>query len=314
MVSRRSIRIKVLQTLYSYYQHENLSIQHAEKELFHSIERSYDLFYILLELTSELVRYADKRIDIRMNRLTATDTDRNPNRRFVNNGVVQAIRENENFKAYLKAKKMSWDNYPELIRKLYRDLTESFEYEEYMKETENSLRSDRKMIKFLLTELFFNCEDLYIALEEQSIFWNDDVDYMLDVLSKNLNIFKPGNTDKTIPPMLRSEDDKEFALTLLRKTIINNKEYSKLLTENLSNWDIDRVAYTDRLVMTLAISEIIEFPGIPQKVSFNEWIEIARLYGSDRSSSFVNGVLDKIIAQMHESGRIVKSGRGLIEK
>jgi len=312
MISRRTIRIKVLQTLYSYYQHENLSIQQAEKELLYSIERTYDLFYFLLELVSDLVHYADKRLEMRMTRLTATDEDKNPNRRFVNNTLVLAIRENSAYKKYLNNKKMSWENYPELIRKLYRELTESFVYEDYMKEKENSLRSDKKMVKFLLTDLFYNCEDLYSALEEQSIFWNDDIDYMLDIISKNLNVFKPGSPDKAIPPMFRSEDDKEFAYTLLRKTILNNKEYKRMLDENISNWDVDRVAYTDRIVMTLALTEIVEFPTIPQKVSFNEYIEIARLYGSDRSSSFVNGVLDKIILQLKDSGRINKTGRGLI--
>lgn len=312
MVSRRTIRIKVLQTLYSFWQHENLSIQQAEKELLYSIERTYDLFYFLLELVSDLVHYADKRLEMRMTRLTATVEDKNPNRRFVNNTLVQAIRENTSYAKYLNNKKMSWENYPELVRKLYRELTESFVYEDYMKETENSLRSDKKMVKFILTDLFYNCEDLYSALEDQSIFWNDDIDYMIDIISKNLNVFKPGTPNKPIPPMFRSEDDKEFAYTLLRKTIVNNKEYTRMLTDNISNWDVDRVAYTDKIVMTLALTEIIEFTNIPQKVSFNEYIEIARLYGSDRSASFVNGVLDKIILDLKDSGRIVKTGRGLI--
>ncbi len=314
MISRRTIRIKVLQTLYSYYKRSNISLQQVERELFYSTERTYDLFHLLLILLIDIADYAEQRLEMRKNRITASEEDKNPNMRFVKNRFIQAVRENKSIISFQNSKKLSWSQYPELIRKLHNDLVETEAFNEYMQQETDSFANDKRIVKFILSELFYNSEDLYENLEDQSIFWNDDIDYIIDMIVKNMNIFKQNQPERPIPPLFKNQDDKNFASELLRKTILKKTEYEELLHKHISNWDVDRIAFTDRLIMTMAVCEILEFPSIPQKVSFNEYIELAKRYGTERSSGFINGVLDKIVAQLIEENRINKTGRGLINE
>lgn len=315
MISRRTIRIKVLQVLYSYFlSDEKSSLQKVEKELLHSLEKTYDLFFLILLLVSDLRDYAEKRIETRMNRLTASEADKNPNRKFINNKVIRAIAGNKHFKGYVNSRKLSWINYPELIRKLYQNMAASDAYKEYMNLDRDSVRTDKKFVKFIIGELFYNCEDFYQAIEEQSIYWNDDVDYLISLIITKLHIFKLRQKDREIPPLFKNKDDKLFAKTLLDKIILRNHEVQKLIAENISNWDIDRIVFIDRLIIGMAITELLEFPTIPPKVTFNEYIEISKRYGTPKSSSFINGALDKIVSRLEEENRIHKTGRGLIDK
>jgi N utilization substance protein B len=186
-------------------------------------------------------------------------------------------------------------------------------YEEYMKaETANYL-SDRKFIIRLVTELFSNSEDLHSNLEEQSIYWNDDMEYISSMVEKTLKKFKTDSGEKTpLMPLFKNTEDEEFVKILFRKAIHHSKKCSELIDKNTTNWEVDRIALMDILVMQLAITEILEFPEIPVKVTLNEYIEIAKYYCTSKSSTFVNGILDNIVKEIRDEGLFSKFGRGLV--
>lgn len=313
MISRRLLRIKVLQILYAFFNKKDISLQKAEKELLHSINKAEELFHYLLLLLIDTVDYDDKIIQIRKNRITASDEDKNPNVRFTENKVVKQIRESEDFTSFLNYKKMSWVNHPDLIKKIHKQLSESTDFKEYMAVEENTYRNDKRIVKYFYSNLIYNCEDLYSNLEEQSIYWNDDIDFTINMIVKHIKGFKKNKISSTsIPKLYKQTDDKEFVRDLLMKTIFNHKKYEKIITEKIVNWDFERIAFIDKLILMMAISEIIEFPSIPVKVTFNEYIDIAKNYSSEKSGKFINGVLDKIIKNLEEEKLFEKTGRGLI--
>ncbi len=313
MISRRLLRIKALQILYAFFNKKDISLQTAEKELFHSIDKAEELFHYLLLLIIDIADYEDKIIQLRKNRITASDEDKNPNLRFTENRVIEQIRENEDFKSFLNYKKLSWVNHSDLIKKIHKQLIESEEFQEYMAIEENTYRNDKRIVKFLYSEILYNCEDLYANLEEQSIYWNDDIDFTINMIVKLIKAFKKNKISSvSIPKQYKQNDDKEFVRDLLIKTIFNHKKYEKIITEKIVNWDFERIAFIDKLILMLAISEIVEFSSIPVKVSFNEYIDIAKNYSSEKSGKFINGVLDKIIKHLEEEKLFEKRGRGLI--
>ncbi len=313
MISRRIIRTKVLQVLYAYYSSEEKSLGKTEKELFFCINKSYDLYHYLMALAVEIADYAEKRIEIRKKKLQPTHEDLKPNTKFITNLVIQQLRDNRQLNGYIDQKKLTWINNPELIKELYLIMVDSDLYKNYMTDENRSFLDDRKFIEKLFNKLILVTEDLYIVLEEQSIFWNDDVEFVISMIVKTIKRFNERtDSDHKLMPLYKDQEDHDFAKYLIRKTIINHDELRELIKEHSKNWDMDRIAFMDVLMMQLAISEFLYFPGIPTKVSMNEYIELSKYYSTEKSRNFINGILDKTLKDLKSSGKIEKTGRGLI--
>jgi N utilization substance protein B len=313
MISRRIIRTKVLQVLYAYYSSPGKTLGNTEKELFFGITKSYDLYHYLLALVIEIADYAEERIEIRRRKHQPTEEDLHPNTKFISNQLIQQLRENRQLTTYIEQKKLSWVNNPELVKELYLFLIESDFYKEYMADNNRSFLDDRKFVDKIFTKIILVTEDLYDVLEEQSIYWNDDVEFVVSMISKTLKKFTPNSgSDQPLLPLFKDQDDRDFAKDLLRKSIINHDELRALIKEHSKNWDLDRIAFMDILIMQLAIAEFLYFPSIPTKVSLNEYIELSKFYSTEKSRNFINGILDKTLKDLKKAGKVNKIGRGLI--
>ena len=307
------MRIKALMALYAYNRREDNDLAQAEKELMFSIEKTYDLYHYLLLLALEIADLAAEKIDQALQKHIPAPEDLNPKRRFIDNQLIAQLRKNKSLKTYLKAHKLSWVNYPHIPRLLYNKMLAWDKYEEYMCSETASYSSDKKFVTELITCLFAGSEDLEANFEEQSIFWNDDTEYVIVMIDKTLKKFKQDSGENTpLMPLFKNKEDEEFVRVLFRKAILNTGKCSELIDHNTTNWEIERIALMDILVMQLAITEILEFPEIPVKVTLNEYIEIAKYYCTSKSSTFVNGILDNIVKEIREKGIFNKSGRGLV--
>lgn len=313
MISRRLLRIKTLQILFAFFRGEGDSLSKAQSELTHSNRKAYDLYHYLFLVLLEIRDYAEKRIEIARQKHMPTHEDLHPNTRFIDNKVLTIIAENEQLRDYLKTYKLSWVNYPELIKKLYQKVTASDYFIRYMEAPTSSFADDRQLILNILSKELDSFDDFIQCLEEQSIYWVDDVDFMIGMVVKTIKKFKE-NQQPSAPllPMFKNSDDEDFANKLLRKVILNHAQSIAIIDKFTQNWDVERIASMDILIMEMAISEILEFPSVPVKVSFNEYIEISKYYSTDQSSTFINGVLDKIIDSFRADNRINKQGRGLL--
>ena len=313
MISRRLLRIKVLQITYACFKSGIGSLDKSEKELFYSIGKTYELYLSVFMLIIDLARYAKKRIELARAKLSPGFKDLHPNTRFIENLLVIHLENHELLNSLFKKYKISWAKNPELIKDLYEKLEKSDFYLSYMAEQEVSWHSDKKFILQLINELILFSDPVDLVLEERSIYWNHDLEFVIRMVEKSLKKFS-GNTSPPIPifPLFKDEEDKEFVTTLFRNLVINNKDYEKMIDQHTRNWDIERIAFMDILILELAIAEILVIDSIPTRVSFNEYLEIAKHYSTDKSSNFINGILDKIIQQLRNDNRIVKRGRGLI--
>jgi N utilization substance protein B len=313
MISRRLLRIKALMSLYAFNRREDDDLAKAEKELMFSIGKTYDLYHYLLLLVLEVNDIAENKIEQALHKKIPTPADLNPNRRFIDNQVISQIRKNSAFKKYIFSSKLTWVNFSHIPRLLYNKMISWEVYDEYMNSEINNYQSDKKFIIRLITELFSESEDLLYSLEEQSIYWNDDIEYVLVMIEKTLKKFKADSGENTgLMPLFKNDEDEEFVKVLFRKTVLRTGEFSELIDSNTTNWEVERIALMDILVMQLAITEVLEFPEIPVKVTLNEYIEIAKYYCTSKSSTFVNGILDNIVKEIRGKGLIKKFGRGLV--
>lgn len=313
MISRRLLRIKALMALYAFNRREDDDIALAEKELLFSIEKTYELYHYLLLLILEVADVAAEKIDQALQKRMPTPEDLNPKRRFIDNQVIAQLRKNKAFNDYISSKKLSWVNYPHIPRLLFNKMIAWEVYEEYMSSEVHSYSADKKFIVNLVTKLFAESEDLESNFEEQSIYWNDDTEYVIVMIEKTLKKFKGDNDDNApLMPLYKNREDEDFVKILFRKAVLHTKQCSELIENNTTNWEVERIALMDILVMQLAITEIIEFQEIPVKVTLNEYIEIAKYYCTPKSSTFVNGILDNIVKEIREKGLFKKSGKGLI--
>ena len=313
MISRRLLRIKILQILYAYYKSEQKDINKAEKELHFSINKAYELFYYLILLIIEVKDYANNRIEIGFNKKIPDHQDLYPNKRFVENIVIKRLNENKPLYRYVETHHISWVNYPELIKELFALLIESDVYKEYMNKEVHNFDDDKKLVDYFFTDIVQTNESLYQIIEEKSIYWNDDLDFVLSMVVKYIRKIKETDSEeKQLPELYKNAEDKEYALNLFRKSLVSRDYCLKLIEEKASNWDLERIAFVDVLIMQIAITEMIEFPSIPTRVTLNEFLEIAKFYSTEKSNSFINGVLDKILQQLKAEDKIKKTGRGLI--
>ncbi len=313
MINRRLLRIKVLQTYYAYIKRGRESLPLAEKELKHSVEKAYDLYFFLLLLVVDIVDYAQLRIELARQKKMPTQADLHPNTIFIDNLFIAELRKHPAFIKQIRERKISWSKYPELIKKLYHVIYQSESYTDYMDQADSGWEEDKKFISNIYTTVIALSEDLENSLEEQSIYWNDDLEFILGMIIKSIKKTKPGKLFIFAGDQIyKSPEDKKFTFELFRQVVIKGNDYKALIEKYLENWDIERVALMDILIMELAITEMVAFPEIPVKVSLNEYIEIAKDYSSKKSGTFINGILDRITGHLKEQKLIKKKGKGLI--
>jgi N utilization substance protein B len=299
--------------LYAFFQNNDGDINQAEKSLLFSIQKTYDLYHYLLLLVVDIADYASARIDIALQKKIPSFEDLNPNTKFIENKIIGLIRENQQLNKYLARTPLSWSQSPELIKKLHNRIRMAGFFKEYMDNHERSFAEDKKIIIDIYNKEIINFEGLYQVLEEQSIFWNDEVEFVISMISKTIKGFNEESKENNkLFPLFKNDEDRDFAKNLFRKAIIHQKEYRTIVESFAKNWDVERIAFMDFLILEMAITEAVEFSFIPTKVTINEYLEIAKSYSTEKSRIFINGLLDKIFKHLKQTDKIRKSGRGLI--
>lgn len=307
MINRVLLRIKIVQILYSYYKSDSKSLPVAEKELFHSIEKTYDLYFHLLQLAIEITRFGADRIETKRNKHRPTEDDLNPNTRFIDNAFVAQLSSNIQFNEYLKAHKLSWVNDSEIIKVLFDEIISSDFYLEYMHAPESDYAADKDIWRKIFKKIVLQSEKLDESIQDQNIYWTDDIEMVISFIIKTIKRFDASNGDEQVLlPMFKDEEDWEFAKKLMRSVLTKGTHYREMIDVNTKNWELDRIAFMDIVVMEVALAELLEFPTIPVNVTLNEYIEIAKTYSTDKSGTFINGVLDNIVTMLKNEKKLIK--------
>ena len=313
MLNRRLIRIKVFKVLYSCISSGSNSFAEAEKNMHYSCEKTLHLYYFMLNAAVALKQAADAKIETGMRKFNPTEEERNPNLKFSENKVSEYLLGNPIFKKYCEENVLSWNGDLALfVKKLFASISEKDYFKEYMERESRSMAEDCDLFIRIFEEEFEDNEALESFLEDMSIYWIDDLGYVLNTIIRNLELLRK-SSKMPMPGIFMKEDDKEYAFNLLRFSLANYSKYMDIIRENIANWDPERVVTTDLGLIEEGIAEAVGFPNIPVKVTINEYVEISKYYSTHNSKIFVNGLLDRIIQKMIKSGEIVKSGRGLIE-
>ena len=296
MLSRRLLRVKVVQMVYAYYKTEDTDISKKEKELFHSISKSHELYHLFLLLLVEIHSYAEKRIEFGKNKNRPTHEDLHPNSKFVDNLFLQQLANNKSLLLFISKTGLSWSNNSDIVKNIYNLIIESQIYNDYMNlDGGNDYDKDKKLIAKLVEKVIAPVEDFYNIIEEQSIYWNDEAEFVISMVIKSIKNFQQNKGDnQELLTEFKDNDDKDFVSKLFRKALVNQDKNRDLIKKYSKNWDFERVAFMDVVIMQVAISELNEFPEIPSRVSLNEYIEIAKFYSTNKSGIFINGILDKI--------------------
>lgn len=315
MLNRRHLRIKVLQVLYAYFQSKEDSYKNADTQLTTSVERIYDLYIYLLLSFAELKAIAEFRIEENKKKMRPTEEDLNPNLKFVENAVIKALEESPELRRISEERKVNWmgDEHREMFRKIFMQMRDDETYFEFMNNGESGFEEDKAFAIAIFKSEIANSPLVYNFFEEKSIHWLDDIDLACTAVIKTIKNMEEGEFLPVFPLYKDQDDEKEFIQTLLRKTVAMDKENEALIDELTKNWELDRIAKMDVLLMKMAITELQTFNSIPTKVTLNEYIEISKFYSTPKSNAFINGVLDKAIARLEKEGKIKKIGRGLMK-
>ncbi len=306
MINRELIRIKIVQLTYAYYQNGNKNMDNAEKELLFSLSKAYDLYNYLLELIVAITGEERHRNDILTQRALREGTEP-PSQKFINNKFVTQLEENKMLNDFMEMKKLTWSNDIEFVRKLCTQIEQSQTYQDYMADSDDSYEADREVWRKLYKQLIQDSDDIDAILEEKSLYWNDDKEVIDTFVLKTIKRFDPKNGSKQeLLPEYKDEEDKEFARKLFRATILNADTYQQYMSDASRNWDFSRLAYMDVVIMQIAIAEMLTFPGIPAQVTINEFVELAKLYSTPRSSGYINGMLDAIARYLVSTGKMLK--------
>lgn len=321
MLSRRLLRIKAIKSLYSHFQSGEVSLIRSQKEFEMSNRKCYELYLLLLGLVVEVADYAESRIVLAQGKLRPTAEDLNPNRRFVDNQMIQMIRDSQQLADLRVRYKCSWGaNLEQLVKELYEQLMQMSQYKLYMgggvsgrAVASGDFTQDRKIVLDFYRHCIEDNELMEEILEGESIFWIDDLEFALGFVIATLTAVRVDGEDIGVLPMYKNDEDKEFGNTLFVKSLVNSPEYFGYIDELTQNWDFERIAFMDRIIMLAAITEFTQFSSIPVKVTLDEFIEIAKHYSTPASGQFINGVLDKAVDMLTANGKIAKSGRGLLD-
>lgn len=310
MVSRRLLRIKIFQILYAYFANDGGEVVKFKKELDFSVNKTHHLYFKFLLLLFEFKKIAESKIEFAKNKNLPTLEDLNPNTKFIDNKVILVLENNKKLNTYLNSYKVSWTVEDDFVKKLYKKMISSEYYGKYMN-LESDSKSDKKLIYSIFEKTILSCEEVEEYLEDDSIYWNDELEFVIDMIIKTVKSVDVETGDVEIMPLYKNSSDKQFTEDLFRKTITDHDKNKKLISTYVKNWDSDRLAVNDMLFMEMALTELTQFNDIPIRVTLNEYIELAKFYSTKQSGAFINGIIDKIIKDLKKSGEIKKTGMGL---
>lgn len=315
MLTRRHIRVKVMQCIYALTQSKDDSLDKQEKFLKVSIENMYTLYLLMLSLLIEVRQLAEEKIKLSSKKYMATDADAFPdNQKFVNNGLLLQLANNERLKEALEKRKLkNWYLNEEYVKLIYKEIIESKAYLDYMEIPSRTYKEDKELIAGLFKEIIAPNEKIYDYLEDDKLTWVDDIPIVNTFILKQFKKVKEDQSESFfLPKLLKDDEDMVFAKRLLTKTLLNNAKWEKEIEGKTPNWDKDRIAEIDSILLKMAICELLNFPSIPEKVTINEFLEIAKEYSTPKSSIFINGILDKLVKEYKAEGKLNKVGRGLL--
>lgn len=324
MINRILIRIKTIQLLFAYRINKeqltgskalSATSQKAEGELLESLNQTYELYHWILQLIIELHSYAIKRIEIGLNKLRPTDEERNPNKRFINNLFAKQLCSNKALAEFNKNNGISWSEETDLIKLLMNQITATDFYKEYMKDNTRSYENDKMLWRHIVRKVLIPSTILEERLEEMNLYWNDDFETVMSFVEKTIKRFEEEKgADQPLLEKFRDTEDIDYAKQLLKTAIYNQEEYETLIQQTAQNWESERIANMDMVIMQAAIAEINAFPTIPINVTLNEYIEISKYYSTEKSSNFINGILDKIVNNLRQEGKLIKVGAYIKEQ
>ncbi|TDQ27939.1 transcription antitermination factor NusB [Tenacibaculum caenipelagi] len=312
MINRRHIRVKVMQSIYAMQQSHNDDLVKEEKFLKHSIQKMYDLYVLNLQLLVEVQKLARKRIELSKKKILATKEELNPNTKFIDNKLINLLNESVSLEGYVELNKLNyWDLDDEYVKILLEELQKSTIYEKYMDTVEDSFNVDRAFVIDFFREIVAPNEKLADYFEDKMISWVDDMPFVNTWILKSLNKQKASNPF-ILGSLYKDDEDKAFVSNLFNKTMLHQHKYEEDIKEKTPNWETDRIADIDMIIIKMAITEFLHFPSIPSRVTINEYIELAKDYSTNKSGYFVNGVLDKLAKDYLAEDKMVKIGRGLL--
>ena len=319
MLNRRILRIKAFKVLYSSILSGNVSLSQAETQLEQACEATRDLYIYMLGIVSPLTRIARERLEAAKGKFNPTEEERNPNMKFADNALARLLDEDKDFQKVFSKKKFSWAQYDLLLKKLMTSIASKEYFAEYMASSERSLAEDCKLFTRIFEEEFVDSEELEQILEDKSLYWNDDLAYALTWCCKTFKSLAKGEGWSLIPlyqsEMFQSsevESDKYFVRKLLQASFAGYENYSAMVAEAVTGWEKERLFSTDVVLIVMGLAETVTFPTIPVKVTINEYVELSKFYGTPKSRSFVNGLLDRLVQNLVNEGKVTKEGKGLL--
>ena len=314
MVNRRHIRVKVMQSIYAMHQNGSDNLEKEEKFLFYSIDTIQDLYLIMLSSLIEICKKETVFLHKSSQKHLATPQERKPNEKFIKNAIFQILAENNSLSIAIETRKIdNWNLNDDYILILLNDIKQSKLYANYMSNAVNTFEEDKEFIVNLFQDVIVPNEKLYDYLEDNKLTWIDDIPVVNTEIIKQLKAIKPvegGNF--RVPKLFKDNEDRDFVKDLFRKTVLNESELAKEYVDKTPNWDSERIAEIDTIILKMAICELLKFPSIPVKVTLNEYLELAKEYSTPKSSIFINGILDNLVKELQSSNRIQKVGRGLM--
>lgn len=308
MINRTLIRLKIVQLMYAFYQNGGKQIETAEKELLFSLTKAYDLYNYMLLLIVEITRYAHEQVAHKEQINRVAHIDEAVSHRFIDNQFAAQLEANKQLCEYVENQKKSWCNDIDYIKKIYEDITASDTYIDYMSiADEPTYNDDRELWRKIYKSIIMKDTRIDDVLEDQSLYWNDDREVVDTFVLKTIKRFDPANgADQELVPEYKDVEDREFAIRLFRRTILNDEYYRSLIARCVKNWEFNRLAYMDIVIMQIAIAELLSFPQIPISVTINEYVEIAKWYSTPKSGSYVNGIIDAVAKMLKKEKKLTK--------
>ena len=313
MLNRRHIRVKVMQSIYALHQKSSDDIEKEEKFLLHSIDSIQDLYLIMVSCLIEIRKKEVIFLETSSKKHLATPEEKNPNKKFIDNAVLALLEDSSTVRSAMEKRKINnWEMNDDYILILLNEIKQSSLYENYMMNKKSSFEEDKDFVIDMFTELIAPNDKLYEYLEDNKLTWVDDIPLVNTQILKQLKQVTD-RQDFSVTKLYKDEEDKEFVSLLFKKTVLNEIDLAKEYIDKTPNWDADRIAEIDTIILKMAICEFLKFPSIPIKVTINEYLEVAKEYSTPKSSLFINGILDNLVKEFQQKNKIQKTGRGLIQ-
>ena len=308
MVNRILIRLKVVQLVYAFYLNGNTDLEKAIKELNFSLSKAYELYNYLLLLMVAVTRYAVDRVVKKEKMNLVTHQDESVSHKFIDNRFIIQLEQNESLKEYVENNHLNWEVNDDYLKYLYEQIVSSDMYQDYMSSDATSYQEDRELWRKIYKNIIAKDDRLDDLLEEKSLYWNDDRGTVDTFVLKTIKRFdEKEKTEQELLPDFKDEEDREYALRLFRNSILKDEEYRTLIRQNVKNWEFDRLAFMDVVIMQVALAELMSFPNIPLSVTINEYVEIAKCYSTPKSGSYVNGIIDAVAKKLQRENKLFKA-------